>query len=128
MKKSQSSDYMTRLEKTLAIGKEGIKLIGGLEPVFTDKFELQNNEGTYSCTFIDYGEFKDAYFNILYFDFDNGTSQTIGIGTYNVDNNNKVTSFEIYGVSTVDQEFQIVRLPNTNIGTIPTYTSIATRP
>ena len=103
------------------------KLIGGLEPVFTDKFELQNQEGTYSCTFIDYGEFKDTYIHILYFDFDDGTSQTIGLGTYNVDNNG-VTTFDIYGVSTVDEAFQIVSLPNRDIGTIPTYTNIATRP
>lgn len=126
MKKSQSSDYMTRLEKTLAIGEEGIKLIGGLEPVFTDRFELQNNEGIHSCIFIDYGEFKDAYIHLLYFDFDNGTSQTLGFGTYNI-NNNGVTSFDIYGVSSIDQEFQIVSLPNRDQGTIPTYTSIATR-
>lgn len=127
MKKSQSSDYINGLEKTLAIGEEGIKLIGGLEPVFTDKFKLQDNSGIYNCTLIDYGEFKGAYIHILYFDFDNGSSQTIGFGTYNVDDNG-VSSFDIYGISVVDQEFQIVSLLNRNPGTVPTYTSIATRP
>lgn len=127
MKKLQSSDYINGLEKTLAIGEEGIKLIGGLEPVFTDKFELQDNAGTYNCTFIDYGEFKGTYIHLLYFDFDSGTSLTIGLGTYDVDNNG-VTSFDIYGISNVDNEFQIVSLPNRDLGTIPTYTSIATKP
>lgn len=108
------------------IGKN-LKLEGGLVPVFTDRFELQDNEGIHKCTFIDYGEFKGAYFNILYFDYDDGSSQTMGLGFYSIDNNG-VTRFDIYGVSTIDQEFQIVRLPNRNIGTTPTYTSIATRP
>ena len=103
------------------------KLKGGLVPVFTDKFELQDSEGTYSCTFIDYGEFKNLYIHLLYFDFDNGTSQTIGFGTYNSDNHG-VRNFTIYGVSFIDSEFQIVDLRNTDFGTIPTYTSIATRP
>ena len=127
MKKSQSSDYINGLEKSLGVDKEGIKLIGGLKPVFTDKFELQDNKGTYSCTFIDYGEFKDLYIHILYFNFDSGTSQTIGFGTYNSDENG-VTGFDIYGVSFVDSEFQIVSLADRNLGTIPSYTSIATNP
>ena len=103
------------------------KLNGGIEPVFTDKFDLQNNEGTYKCTFIDYGEFKYSDFHLLYFSFDNDNTVTLGLGYYYT-NNHKVTSFDIYGVSIVDQEFQIVSLPNTNFGTTPTYTSIATRP
>lgn len=103
------------------------KLNGGLVPVFKDSFELQNSEGTYKCTFIDYGEFKDLNIHILYFDFNDGASQTIGLGAYYVDNN-KVTSFDIYGVSIIDEQFQIVSLPNTNLGTIPTYKSVVTRP
>lgn len=104
-----------------------VKLKGGLDPVFSDSFELQNNEGTQKCIFIDYGEFKDTGFHLLYFNFDSGTSITIGLGTYNVDNNG-VTSFDIYGISTVDDEFQIVSLPNRDLGTTPTYRSIAERP
>lgn len=103
------------------------KLKGGLVPVFTDRFELQNNEVTYKCTFIDFGEFKGIDIHLLYFDFDDGTSQTIGLGMYNVDNNG-VTSFDIYGISTVDDAFQIVSLPNRDIGTTPTYRNIAERP
>ena len=99
------------------------KLNGGLEPVFTDNFELQDNEGTYSCTFIDYGEFKNSGFHLLYFSFDDDTWQTIGFGNYQVDNNG-VTNLVIFGASSVDGEFQIVVLPNTDVGTIPTYTSI----
>lgn len=100
-----------------------IKLSGGLDPVFTDKFELQDNTTTYKCTFIDYGEIKGTYFHILYFDFDDGGSQTLGFGTYDLDNYG-VSKFNIYGISVVDNEFQIVSLPNTNIGTVPTYTSV----
>ena len=106
---------------------KNLKLDGGLVPVFTDKFELQNNEVTYKCIFIDYGEFKDSFVHLLYFDFDDGASQTIGLGTYNVDNNG-VTNFDIYGVSTIDDGFQIVNLPNRDIGTTPTYRNIAERP
>ena len=119
---------MNKMIPSEIINAEGaIKLKSGLAPVFTDNFELQNNESTYECTFIDYGEFKNTGFHLLYFSFDNGTSQTLGLGSYYTDNQ-KVTSFDIYGVSIVDQEFQIVSLPDTNLVTIPTYTSIATRP
>ena len=119
---------MNKMIPSELINADGaIKLKGGLVPVFTDNFELQNNEGTYKCTFIDYGEFKFTDFHLLYFSFDSGSTQTIGLGVYN-NNNHRVTSFDIYGVSIVDQEFQIVSLPDTNPGTTPTYTSIATRP
>ena len=63
----------------------------------------------------------------MYFDFDDGGRQTIGLGTYGVDNN-KVSNLDIYGISFVDSEFQIVNLANRDVGTIPTYTSIATKP
>ena len=99
------------------------KFSGVFEPLYTENFELQDNDGVYSCTFIDYGEFKDTGLHFLYFDFDDDSWQTIGIGGYNT-YNNKVSDFIIYGVSTVDSEFQIVSLPNRNLGTIPTYTSI----
>lgn len=57
MKKSQSSDYMTRLEKTLAIGEEGnitarknvdidgtTKLNGGFKPIHTYNFSDDNGD------------------------------------------------------------------------------------
>lgn len=84
---------------------------------------MQDNEGTYICELIDYGEFKDTGYHMLYFSFDDASWQTIGIGTYDLDTYG-VSSLYMYGVSVLDEEFQIVNLPNTDLGTIPTYTSI----
>lgn len=84
---------------------------------------MQDPDGTYSCKLIDYGEFKNTGLHLLFFDYDDGSWQTIGFGTYHVGSYG-VDSLNMYGASTIDEEFQIVSLPNTDIGTIPTYTSI----
>ena len=115
-----------------AIGKNleidgTIKVNKGIEPVLIINFELEDSEGSYMCKFIDYGEFINAGYHLLYFSFDDGNSVTLGLGTY-ATHLHGLTGFDILGVSIADLEFQIVSLPNLDFGTTPTYIHIATRP
>lgn len=118
MKKSQSSDYMTRLEKTLAIGEDGnitagknleidgtTKLNSGFEPI-----HIYNLPDGYKLF-------------VLFEELDEENNGFIGIGFIQTDDNTKdicffsysLTNGAISDLSTINGSGNVVTLSNSNL-------------
>lgn len=120
MKKSQSSEYFSRLEKFLGINEEGNITIS---PILIKNGSYQTYDGIFTYSVLDFGEFKDTGYRILGL-IDNDELILIGIGYYNISGTTS-DNFDIYGVSMVNNDFEYIHLDNSEYGSEPIYQSVA---